>query len=81
MSTLADTKYERGESGRPARSQPKIEIGIFFSSRSRFCIKIGEPEPPRSWDEKVGISRDFYPDFFVQFTQIFETKVGINRGN
>ena len=46
------SNYGRGELGRPPRSRPKIEIGIFFSSRSWFCIEIGEPKPPRSRDEK-----------------------------
>ena len=38
--------YGRGGSGRPPRFQPKIEVGIFFPSWSRFCIEIREPGPP-----------------------------------
>ena len=61
----------------------KIEIGIFFSSWSRFCIEIGEPEPPRKVGIKVGINRGQIStllDFFGKFPRKVGIKVGINRG-
>ena len=39
--------YGRDQSGRPPRSRPKIEIGIFFSSRCIEIIEIGDPGSPR----------------------------------
>ena len=56
---------------------------ITLGGPSRLFLKVGSGRdlPSRSQDEKVGISRDFYSDFFVHFTRIFETKVRINRGN
>ena len=35
--------YGRGGSGRPARSQPKIEIGIFFRPDLNFASRSGSP--------------------------------------
>ena len=41
------SNYGRDQSGRPPRSRPKIEIGIFFRPRRIEIFGIGEPEPPR----------------------------------
>ena len=50
------TRHERDQSGRPPRSRPKIEIGIFFSSRCIEIIEIGDPGSPRL----VGMKKIFF---------------------
>ena len=63
------TMGEEDRGGLPDLDQ-KLRSGFFFLSRSRFCIEIGEPEPPQSPDGKVGISQDFYPDLSRLFWPI-----------
>ena len=52
------TMGEEDRGGLPDLDQ-KLRSGFFFLSRSRFCIEIGEPEPPQSRDKNPDLSQLF----------------------
>ena len=61
----------------------KLGLGLEDGLGASGLLGSGRSYDLKCRDQNVGYSRDFaltLPDVFGQFPQIFETKVGINRG-